>query len=214
MKNINLEIKKEKEKKETKPENNKNKKKNKSKVGKLKLNGDFLKKLESSIGCKAVSSSSSNHSSSTVKKKPNNNLISNNDTTPFIPPLPPNLIKRKKIEKDEIPKQEEQSNRITEQTSTLTPHSIVINNNIHNTQPNKEQDNLNNSNFLNQNFNLILELLKEKYKSLSPRSDKHNEPNQQNKIKKKSFLNKQIKFKTIFYYLLTFTSGYFIGRLY
>ena len=189
--------------------------KKKTKVGKLKLNGDFLKKLESSIGCKAVSSSS--NSSSTTKTNKTSTIIT--DTTPFIPPLPPNLIK-KKIEKEPLQQekntmqQNKEENNITKnfenENNKTQPSSIVINNNIsypiHENKLNQNPSNFlndNYNNFFNNNYNFILQLLKEQYNSMSLTKQENNETN---------FLKQRIELKTLLVYILAFTSGYLFGR--
>ena len=67
----------------------------KKKVGKLKLNDTFKRKLESSIGGKISMSSSSTSTQKSICKPKLKFPSLPQDNTPFIPPLPTNLIKKK-----------------------------------------------------------------------------------------------------------------------
>lgn len=183
--------------------------KKKKKVGKLKLNDTFKKKLESSIGGK-ISMSSSSTSVQKSRNKPKLKFPSLPlDNTPFIPPLPPNLIKKKEKENEKcteiISKIDNQENTlpILEKRNVTFPESkgIVINNNI--TYPNISNVKPDFNNFFRENYNFILKLVSK------------NGIKEEKRIKrrKRNILKQKIGIQKLIYFFITFASGYFLGKI-
>lgn len=184
--------------------------KKKKKIGKLKLNDTFKKKLESSIGGK-ISMSSSSTSVQKSSRKPKLKLPSLPlDNTPFIPPLPPNLIKKKEKENEKcteiISKIDNQENTlpILEKRNVTLPESkgIVINNNINYPNINNVQPDFNS--FFRENYNFILKLV-----------SKNGIKEEKKKIikKRRNILKQKISIQKLIYFFITFASGYFLGKI-
>lgn len=183
--------------------------KKKKKVGKLKLNDIFKKKLESSIGGK-ISMSSSSTSVQKSRNKPKLKFPSLPlDNTPFIPPLPPNLIKKKEKENEKcteiISKIDNQENTlpILEKRNVTFPESkgIVINNNI--TYPNISNVKPDFNNFFKENYNFILKLVSQNCIKEEKRI----------KRRKRNILKQKIGIQKLIYFFITFASGYFLGKI-
>ena len=186
----------------------------KKKVGKLKLNDTFKRKLESSIGGK-ISMSSSSTSTQKSSSKPKLKFPSlPQDNTPFIPPLPPNLIKKKdneiNQEKSIVPLLKNsnitlpEKNNVTlikERKTPLTETGgIVINNNI--TYPNINNVKPDFNNFFKENYDFILKLVSQNQISKEKRI-----------IKKRNILKHKISIQKLIYFFITFASGYFLGKI-
>jgi len=179
----------------------------KKKVGKLKLNDTFKKKLESSIGGK-ISMSSSSNSIKKSSSKPKLKFPSlPQDNTPFIPPLPPNLIKKKEEEfnqeKSIVPVIEKR-NSLSLDTRNIPlsdTRGIVINNNI--TYPNISNVKPDFNIFFRENYDFILKLVGK------------NEIREKRKIikKRRNILKKKISMQKLIYFIITFASGYFLGKI-
>jgi hypothetical protein len=170
------------------------------KVGKLKLNDSFKKKLESSIGMKINSSNSSS-----IPNKPKKKFTINNDPTPFIPPLPPILKQLSPITMPEIYNNEEQ-NIVKKEYIPSNDKGIVINNNITYPLP------IINNNEIPVSNNLIA------IAKLFFENNKNNKGNKYKgeKINKKNndnFFSKKISIRDLICFILTFTTGYWFGRL-
>lgn len=187
----------------------------KKKVGKLKLNDTFKRKLESSIGGK-ISMSSSSTSTQKNSSKPKLKFPSlPQDNTPFIPPLPPNLIKKKDSvlnqEKSIVPLLCTNNNTLPENSNITLPKErknhltetggIVINNNI--TYPNISNVKPDFNNFFKENYNFILKLVSQ------------NENREKKRIIKKTrnILERKISIHKLLYFFITFASGYFLGKI-
>ena len=171
------------------------------KVGKLKLNDSFKKKLESSIGMK-INSSNSN----SIPNKPKKTLKFkiNNDQTPFIPPLPPILKKSDPINTPKIQDNEKQLNIIKKEYIPSNDKGIVINNNI--TYPSPIINN-NEIPISNNNLITIAKLFFEN------KINKQNNQKKINKNKNNDFFNKKISMRDLLFFIFTFTTGYWFGRL-
>ena len=180
------------------------------KVGKLKLNDSFKKKLESSIGMKINSSNSSS-----IPNKPKKKFTINNDPTPFIPPLPPlppipPILKQlSPITMPEIYNNEEQ-NIVKKEYIPSNDKGIVINNNI--TYPSPIINN--NEIPVSNNLIAIAKLFFENNKN----NNKNNKGNKYkweklNKINNDNFFSKKISIRDLICFILTFTTGYWFGRL-
>ena len=184
----------------------------KKKVGKLKLNDTFKRKLESSIGGK-ISMSSSSTSTQKSSSKPKLKFPSlPQDNTPFIPPLPPNLIKKKEKEtnreKSIIPLPCTNNSTLSEnimakeRKSPLSEGGIVINNNI--TYPNISNVKPDFNNFFKENYDFILKLV----------SQNENREKKKKIIKKRrNILKQKISIQKLIYFFITFASGYFLGKI-
>ena len=186
----------------------------KKKVGKLKLNDTFKRKLESSIGGK-ISMSSSSTSTQKSSSKPKLKFPSlPQDNTPFIPPLPPNLIKKKNNEINQeksivplsvsrnVPLPENSNiSLIKERKNPLTESGgIVINNNI--TYPNISNEKTDFNNFFKENYDFILKLVSQ------------NQISKEKRIKKRrNILKQKISIQKLIYFFITFASGYFLGKI-
>ena len=184
----------------------------KKKVGKLKLNDTFKRKLESSIGGK-ISMSSSSTSTQKSSSKPKLKFSSlPQDNTPFIPPLPPNLIKKKEKEtnreKSIIPLPCTNNSTLPEnimakeRKSPLSKGGIVINNNI--TYPNISNVKPDFNNFFKENYDFILKLVSQNQNSKEKRIIKK---------KTRNLLERKISVQKLLYFFITFASGYFLGKI-
>lgn len=167
------------------------------KIGKLKLNDSFKKKLESSIGMKITSS---NSNSIPNKPKKTKKFTINNDQTPFIPPLPPIL---KQLEPITIPEisNNEKKDIIKKEYIPSNDKGIVINNNI--TYPSPI---INNNEIPVSNNNLIT-IAKLFFENNRDRGKKINKKNNDN------FFNKKVSMRDLIFFIFTFTTGYWFGRL-
>lgn len=171
------------------------------KIGKLKLNDNFKKKLESSIGMKI---NSSNSSSVPNKPKKTNKFTINNDKTPFIPPLPPIF---KKLEPTITPKisNNEKQQDIIKKEYIPNDKGIVINNNITYPLP------IINNNEIPVSNNNLITIAKLFFENNSYKQKKINKKN--NKKNNDNFFNKKISMRDLIFFIFTFTTGYWFGRL-
>lgn len=181
--------------------------KKKKKVGKLKLNDTFKRKLESSIGGK-ISMSSSSTSVQKSSSKPKLKFPSlPQDNTPFIPPLPPNLIKKKDKETNQekrivpVIEKRNSSSLDTRNIPLSDARGIVINNNI--TYPNISNVKPDFNNFFRENYDFILKLVSK------------NENIEKKRIikKRRNILERKISMRKLIYFFITFASGYFLGKI-
>jgi hypothetical protein len=180
----------------------------KKKVGKLKLNDTFKRKLESSIGGK-ISMSSSSTSTQKTSSKPKLKFPSlPQDNTPFIPPLPPNLIKKKEKETNRengiVPLSDSRNVILPKERNIPLSETggIVINNNI--TYPNISNVKPDFNNFFKENYDFILKLV----------SQNENREKKKKIIKKRrNILKQKISMQKLIYFFITFASGYFLGKI-
>lgn len=180
----------------------------KKKVGKLKLNDTFKRKLESSIGGK-ISMSSSSTSTQKNSSKPKLKFPSlPQDNTPFIPPLPPNLIKKKEKEtnreKSIVPLSDSRNVILPKERNIPLSETggIVINNNIN--YPNISNVKPDFNNFFKENYDFILKLVSQNQNSKEKRIIKK---------KTRNLLERKISVQKLLYFFITFASGYFLGKI-
>ena len=186
-----------------------------NKVGKLKLNDSFRKKLESSIGLKIETANGSKSKKAKEIINKSVNRLTRGSSEPFVPPPPPFLAKKK--EQDNVSNIQHTHNPHNTNNPSNPHHPnngqayqpsgpVTINNNINYPQP---VNNGATTSDLISVAQLFFDNKKEKKKITLSVSDEKEKVNK----REERFFDKKISVKYLIIFFFTFTSGYWLGRI-
>ena len=176
-----------------------------NKVGKLKLNDSFKKKLESSIGLKIeTANGSKSKKAKDIINKSVNRLKGSSE--PFVPPPPPFLVKKKELDNVNNTNTLNNPNNTQDSNNDQAYHPsgpVTVNNNI------SLNGGVTTSDLIGLTQLLFDNNKKEKKKITLSVSD------QKEIVDKRGerFFDKKISVRYLIIFFFTFTSGYWLGRL-